>query len=80
MIHYDLPPVNLVQSDKIAQAKPVCDKKGESQPPGCGRRAYVASVALRFHMMKQTETDPVLKGKYRDAIASLGEILALTSV
>jgi hypothetical protein len=78
-MQYNLPPTNPVQIEpKTLQNKPECEKNDQSPPPGCGRRASVAGMAFQLHRMEQTVTDPLLKAKYRNAIASLGEILAIS--
>jgi hypothetical protein len=40
--------------------------------------AQVSSMAFQLHLMEQAEPNPLLKAKYRNAIASLGEILAIS--
>ncbi len=78
-MQYNVPPVTPVQLEpKTLRNKPDCEKKDQSPPPGCGRMAQVSSMAFQLHLMEQAEPNPLLKAKYRNAIASLGEILAIS--
>jgi hypothetical protein len=67
-MQYDAPPLT------ISQNPTDCSRDTQSPPPGCDRR-NVSTISFQLHLLAQAETDVWVKSKYKDAIASLAEIL-----
>jgi hypothetical protein len=61
-------------------AQPQCEPpEGKSPTPGCGRNLkQLATMAFQLNQMSLSETDPAVKEAYRNALASLGELIAFS--